>query len=306
MVSGRSLGVDIGGTSIKWATSTLDGRLLDNGSVATPLTGPVDVIEAVSEIRNRVGPVDGIGVALPGHVDTHTGVAILIPNVPGEWSGFPFAPRLTERLGVPASVINDARAFAVSELAVGAARGADRAAFVTIGTGIGGAIALDGRVLRNRVDGVGEIGHSTVIRSGELCGCGNRGCAEAYAGVRAMTTRFAPARGLDARTAAQLLRTAYESGDPHATGIVETASWALGCAVANVCTVLAISTVVIGGGLGTRWPEFADAIRRQLVQRSAFVGACSVRTSLLGDSAGALGAALSVVTATQPQSERTA
>lgn len=306
MASTSLLGVDIGGTSIKWVESTSEGRVLREGTVDTPRSGPDGVIDAVCGIVCGVGALQGIGVAIPGHVDTQTGTTILIPNIPGEWGGFPFAQRLGARLEVPVNVINDARAFATAELAIGAARASERAAFVTIGTGIGGALALDGRVLRNRIDGVGEIGHSTVVRDGELCGCGNLGCAEAYAGVRAMTTHYLPARGRDSHRAIQLLREAYDSADAHATSVVDTATWALGCAIANTCTVLGISTVVIGGGLGVRWPEFTDEIRRQLASRHALIGDVAVHISLLGDVAGALGAALSVVPNAQPQSERTA
>jgi len=238
-----------------------------------------------------------VGVAVPGHIDRATGRTVLVPNLAGDWHDFPLAAELGTRLGVPIGVINDARAFATAESCIGAAAGVDRALFATLGTGIGGAVLLDGQILHNASDSVGEFGHCTVVAGGELCGCGNRGCAEAYAGARSMSQRYRARRGAGGSRlgAIDALRRDFEAGDPDAVEIVEMATWALGCAITNIAVTLRIPTVVLGGGVAIRWPEFAVQTQRQLVERAVLLGPCAVHVSALGDSAGAVGAAIRVI-----------
>lgn len=293
------LGVDIGGTSIKW-TIIVDGEPIADGQVATPQEGPPSVVDAVARIARTSGHdgVHSVGVAIPGHINRLRGSTTLVPNIPGEWTGFPFVGELSNRHGITAALVNDARAFGIAELTIGAARGHERAVFVTIGTGIGGCIALDGAILRNDFDSIGEIGHVTVERDGDLCGCGNRGCAEAYAGVRALTARL-PGLSASADPMASLRRR-LDAGEPDAVRVLEDATWALASAVSATCVTLRIDRVVLGGGLGARWPEFAARIRTVLAQRENVVGPATVHLSQLGDFAGAIGAALSITHPTSP------
>ena len=296
-MTGSTLGLDVGGTGIKWVLLT-DGGDRNEGSLATPQDGPDSVVRALAAVVDaQAGRVRAIGVAVPGHVDTVTGTTILVPNLPGDWDGYPIVARLAAALGGrQVSLINDARAFGLAELTLGAAAGRDRAVFAVLGTGLGGAVAIDGRVLRNDTDSVGEFGHSTVVRDGERCGCGNNGCAEAYAGVRALSQRYratgAVPDGQDRRTVLDRLRADYDAGDPRARGVLDDAAWATGCAVTNLCVALRISTVVLGGGLGIHWPEFAAETTRQLARREVLIGRPVVSISALGDRAGAIGAAL--------------
>ncbi|WP_172582168.1 ROK family protein [Subtercola boreus] len=293
--------MDVGGTNIKWVHLLDDGTIVDQGTVPTPEGGPLSVVDAIvgCAVSAGAGRPARIGVAIPGHVNTKTGHTALVPNVAGDWTGFAFGPELGRAFGVTTAVINDARAFGTAELTLGAAAGEKRAVFATIGTGIGGAIALDGRILRNESDGIGELGHSTVVRNGDLCGCGNRGCAEAYAGARAMVRRYREISEHAGRTEGDthrqidLLRQRFDDGEQQARSVVDTATWAVGSAITTACVTLGIQTAVIGGGLAGRWPEFQSEISLQLSTRENLIGRSNVLLAQLGDNAGAIGAAVS-------------
>ena len=187
----RTFGIDVGGSSIKWAA--LDGsRLTANGSIETPRSDHLAVIDAMASIVREHWPHDGaVGVAVPGTVRPRDGRTIFVPNLPGHWADFAVADELTARCDRPVHLINDARAFAWAELADGAARGAVGALSVTIGTGIGGAIAHEGRIVIGELDAIGELGHVPVEPEGEHCVCGGRGCLETVASASAIAARLA-------------------------------------------------------------------------------------------------------------------
>ncbi|MEV0202275.1 ROK family protein, partial [Nonomuraea sp. NPDC050691] len=184
--AGRRLGVDVGGTDTKWVL--LDGdTVAAAGTVPTP-SGPDETMTFVAALA---GPsVEGIGIALPGHVDRETGTALFMPNPPGDWDGYPAGPRLSALSGKPVAVVNDARAFAQAELRLGAARGLPDALFAVLGTGVGGAVALRGAILVGPRDNLGEVGHVTVDPWGAPCCCGNRGCVETFAGGPGIVRAF--------------------------------------------------------------------------------------------------------------------
>ena len=131
--------------------------------------------------HRRWGPVESLGVGVPGLYDPQTGATRFLVNLPGPWAGHPVAAPLTDALGVPTHLINDARAFGLAELRLGAGRGASSMIGFTLGTGVGGVIAVDGRVLLGHDGTAGELGHQTIEPDGPSCGCGNHGCLEAFA-----------------------------------------------------------------------------------------------------------------------------
>lgn len=299
------VGIDVGGTGIKW-TVVVDGHVVESGQVPTPRIGSTAVMEAISDVsRSAVDRPRGIGVALPGTVDRLRRETVFLPNVPGDWAGYPIAAELERRLSAPVAVINDARAFAYGELVGGAGRGTKNVLFITLGTGVGGAIALDGNILFGALDSVGEIGHFLVESDGELCGCGGRGCLETIASGTAITARVtrAVSAGLSPILSGltdsslfdltpRIVAEAAAMGDLWSINAFERAGRAIGHAAASTCLLLQIDTVVIGGGLSPAFPLMATAIDLILRERTSLTGAITVRQASLGHNAGSIGAAL--------------
>lgn len=290
------LGIDLGGTSIKWEQVTVSGEAVNAGRVPTPADGQLAVSDALAAIINdalaSAAPPAGVGIAVPGHLSPQRDSITLLPNVAGDWLGFPLVARLRDRTGNTPTLLNDARAFAGAEHAVGGAAGSSDVVFVTIGTGIGGAIAIDGAVLRSRRDTLGELGHTTAVVDGERCGCGHRGCVEAYAGGAAVLRRAAQhgliitpgpdalrqlaSRAATSRQAAKILTEAYE---------------ALAVGVSSACAFSGARLVVIGGGVADELPGYLDRCQVRLESRRALLGEVEVRRATLGVRAGAVGAA---------------
>ena len=299
------LGLDVGGSAIKWAV--LDGSsVIQSGSVPTPTSGPQDVVAQLAQIAGQAGAgVEAVGVALPAHVDRQTGRVILLPNIPGDWTDFPLGGLLAQEVGRPVHALNDARAFGLAELRLGAAQGHRNAVFATIGTGIGGAIAIGGQVLSSDQDAVGELGHVMVDPEGIPCGCGGRGCLETIASAPALVAAAArgvllghsPALaqatgGTVERLTPEILTAAAAAGDEFCSRLVARAGRALGVALGNVCALMTIDTVVVGGGAQGAIDLLIPAIERELAWRASLVPGISVQRAALGGSAGAIGAAL--------------
>jgi glucokinase len=182
----RRLGLDVGGTDIKLAL------LEDDRIVATDATptrsedgGPAAVISRLIDLGRSAGAVDSVGVSVPGLFDGD-GRGVLFPNLYGDWARFPIRERASEGFGSPVALLNDGHAFTLAEARVGAARGSQDVLCVVCGTGVGGGLVLGGRLHLGIEDRAGEIGHHTVERDGEPCGCGNHGCLETIAGARAI------------------------------------------------------------------------------------------------------------------------
>ncbi len=186
----RHIGLDLGGTNLKWAlVEQVDGdwRTVRQDQVRTDIsTGEVSVVRQLAELAvalrdSEDGRVASLGVAVPGLYIPETGVVTFLTNVPGDWSATPVGDPLGTATGLPTVLINDARAFGLAELRFGAGRGVGAFVGLTLGTGIGGVFALDGRVVQGYRGQAGELGHQTIDPDGPWCGCGNRGCVEAYA-----------------------------------------------------------------------------------------------------------------------------
>jgi glucokinase len=286
------LGVDIGGTNTKWVTCA-EGAVLDSGSLPTPQDGPNAVADAITALAAET-PATALGVAVPGHLDTPRRATGIIPNLPGAWGGHPLAEQLEKATDLPVVLLNDARAFARAELELGAARDGDDALFLTMGTGIGGAVAVNGAVLRGSGDRLGEIGHMTAEPGGPVCGCGARGCLETVAGGTALATSWSATAPQDRGHESGLpgLVAAAQAGDPHAGTVLNRAGTALGTALGSALALLGLRTVVVGGGVAPALAAMRPAVHRALDGRGPLVGAIDLRTAVLGPRAGAIGAAL--------------
>jgi glucokinase len=289
------LGVDLGVTNLKWAVvASADGawRVLDQGQVPTGAAdGPDAVIGRIAETGRtaleRWPRVRSLGIGVPGLYDPVSGSTRFLVNMPGDWAGRPVGPPAAAELGIPVALINDARAFGLAELRLGAGRGASSMVGVTLGTGVGGVIAIDGRVVLGHDGTAGEVGHQTIDPDGPLCGCGNHGCLEAFA----RADRIAAACGTETAEAAVL---AARAGDAAALAGLAEIGRHLGIGIANMIVVISPDRVVIGGGIAAAGDLLLDPIRAELRRRvhTTSLADVEVVTAELGIWAGAIGAAI--------------
>jgi glucokinase len=290
----RYLGLDLGGTNIKVV-------VLEEQGTGLPVTvaqetrpteghrGPEAVVDRVGEIGREVlgrhGPVTTVGVGIPG-IHDERGHAVLLPNLPGAWNGVPVAAPLSRTLGQPVALVNDARAFSLAESVLGAGRGLGTVVCLVLGTGVGGGVVVDGRLLRG-TGTAGEIGHQTVLRDGPRCGCGNLGCAEAL-------TRADVFARLGGRATAAEVYAAARAGDAAARAAVDHVVQWLGVAMANAYALLAPDAFVVGGGIAAAGDLLLGPLE-EAVRRHVFVAPAArirVLPAALGPYAGAAGAAL--------------
>jgi glucokinase len=294
-LTSRHLGLDLGGTNIKWVVverQADEWRVLDRDQVATPTAdGPDAVVQRLAtvgaEAIRRSKRVVSIGIGIPGLYDPAAGTTRFLTNFPGAWAGKPVAGPVGTALRLPAFLINDARAFGLAELRLGAGRGASSMIGLTLGTGVGGVIAVDGRVIQAHDGTAGEIGHQTIEPDGPSCGCGNRGCLEAFA----RADRIAAACGT--ATAEEGVARA-RAGDVRASeGLAQVGRY-LGIGIANMVTVIAPDRVVIGGGIAAGADLLMGPIRDELRRRvhTTSLDEVEVVTAALGTWAGAIGAAI--------------
>lgn len=305
------IALDVGGTGMKAALIGAEGRLLHQTRRATGRErGPDAVVDGIldfaAELRahgeRQLGePAAAAGVAVPGIVDETHGIAAYAANL--GWRDVPLRDLLGRRLdGIPVALGHDVRTGGLAEGRIGAGRGADRFLFVPLGTGIAGAIGLDGRVEAGAHGFAGEIGHIVVRPGGSPCPCGQHGCLERYASAAAVSEAWAAACGDPAADAADCAK-AVTSGDPNAVRVWRDAVDALADGLVTALTLLDPGTLIIGGGLAeageTLFSPLRDAVRR----RVTFQKLPSIVPAALGDTAGCLGAGLlawDLLTTTDP------
>jgi glucokinase len=298
--AGRHLGLDLGGTNLKWVVvehrGPDDWAVVARDQVATRIPSevtavPAAVVGQLGEVGQAAaaaaGPVVSAGIGIPGLYDPKAGTVRFLVNIPGPWMGTPVVGPVGEALGVPVALINDARAFGVAELRLGAGRGASSLVGLTLGTGVGGVIAIDGHVYQGHDGTAGELGHQTLDPNGPSCNCGNRGCLEAYA----RADRIAEACGT--ATAEEAVERA-RAGDPKAMAGIERVARYLGVGIANMVTVITPDRVVIGGGIAAAADLLFDPIRDEIARhvRTTSVDEVTLVAAELGTWAGAIGAAV--------------
>ncbi len=285
----------MGVTNLKWATVEHDGddwRILDRGQTPTRSSdGPDAVIEGIAEAgratQRRWPTIASLGIGVPGLYDPAAGTTRFLVNMPGDWMDRPVAGPVEASLGLPVALINDARAFGLAELRLGAGRGVRSMIGLTLGTGIGGVLAIDGRVHQGHDGTAGEIGHQTIDPDGPLCNCGNRGCLEAFA----RADRVAEACGTDTPESAVL---AARAGDERARAGLARIGRYLGIGIANMVVVISPDRVVLGGGWSAAGELLLEPIRAELRLRVRTTDLREVEIVLaeLGTWAGAVGAAV--------------
>ena len=291
----RHLGLDLGGTNLKWTVLELGGgawRVLDRGQVVTRVSGgPTGIVEQLAATgTTAMATWPGVataGVGVPGLYDPRSGSTRFIVNIPGDWAGMPVAGPVAAALGVPVALINDARAFGLAELRLGAGRGAASMVGLTLGTGVGGVIAIDGKVHQGHDGTAGEIGHQTIDPDGPDCNCGNHGCLEAFA----RADRIAAACGTT--TAEEAVEHA-RNGDAVALEGLRRVGRYLGIGIGNMIAVISPDRVVIGGGIAAAGDLLLDEARAEIRRRvlTTSVDQVGIVTAELGTWAGAIGAAI--------------
>jgi glucokinase len=292
----KHLGLDLGGTNIKWAVlgrGDGDWRVLDRDHIETRgVEGPDAVIQRMATVAKeaiqRNPGVRSVGIGVPGSYDPRAGATLFLTNVHGDWNGKPVASVVGDTLGLPVHLINDARAFGLAELQLGAGRGAATMVGLALGTGLGGVIALDGGVHEGHDGTAGEIGHETIEPNGPMCSCGNQGCLEAFVKAEAIAARCGASSAEDALIRAR-------AGDRRAAeGMAEVGRY-LGIGIANMVSVFTPDRVVIGGGGGTAsFDLLIGPIKAELVRRVHLtpLDRVEIVPAELGVWAGAIGAAL--------------
>jgi glucokinase len=306
------IGVDVGGTFIK-------GALVNRGGVvkarAKELTGPleektrvanrlVSVIRRLEKSAKTEGQIGGVGLGLAGLIDLRRGVILTSPNIP-VWNHFPLVDALAKTMDYPFFVENDANAAALGEMWLGAAKGMDTFFFLTLGTGMGGGLILDGAIWHGADGMAGEVGHMTIQKDGPLCNCGNHGCLEAYASVTALRRMVSEAIRSGKKTLlspdlenqavdGRAVYRAAQKGDRVACEAFARMGSALGVGIANLINLLNPEKVVLGGGLCHAWRFFIAPLRQEVKQRAFAPVARRVKIvrAAVGEDAGILGSAL--------------
>jgi glucokinase len=288
--NGLVLGVDIGGTKIAAGLVNREGRILKQirkpmvatGSAEAGLEAVISAIDEMAAIATPDGGFQSIGICAPGPLDPRSGIILNPPNLPC-WRNFPLAERIRQKYKQAVHIDKDANAAALAETRWGVARGYHYVFYVTLGTGIGTGLVLDGKVYRGKNGAAGEGGHMTIDPHGPICGCGKPGCIEILAagpaiGARARAKVAAdPSRGktilelakgdVHAVASEQVAR-AYAMGDPLAREILEETIQLLTAWLSNIVDLLDPDILVIGGGLSQVLQPFYEELKTALARWS--------------------------------------
>jgi glucokinase len=307
---GLAVGIDVGGTKIAGGVVDERGRILATARRDSPATDTEAIERAIEDVVAELRgshDVTAVGVGAAGFVDSARSTVLFAPNL--AWRDEPLRADLEARIDLPVVIENDANAAAWGEFTFGAGEDAADSLLVTVGTGVGGGIVLDGQLHRGAFGVAAEIGHMRVVPDGRLCGCGNRGCWEQYASGSALVrdTREQSRQGsLIARTLVDraggdveaitgpLITEAAREGDEFAREQLASLGRWLGEGIASMAAVLDPAVVVIGGGVSEAGDLLLDPVRAHF--RANLTGRhyrpeLEVRAALLGNKAGMIGAA---------------
>lgn len=311
-----TIGCDLGGTNLRAAVIDVEtGRVLCQKSIPTLAREGHEAVmqrmaalflELIDTAGLQKGDIGGIGIGVPGVLDLEKGETLFLPNLPGTWPHVPLADTIARLTGIPTSLLNDVRSITNGEWRFGAGRGADTLAVFAIGTGIGGGLVINNQLHLGIGGTGGELGHTMIDYNGPACGCGNRGCLEAYAsgpaiaamGMKAvaqgLTTCLGEMCGFDLnKITPRLIAEAARKGDEIARDIYERAGYYLGIAAANMCCAIGPRRIIIAGGVAQAGDLLLEPIRRTIKDRVRVmpVEQVEVVQSELGDCAGMIGVA---------------
>ena len=304
------IGVDIGGTNIKTGLVGRDGKVIHEESIRT------EASEGISHVLDRIGGaildlirirgkdvyIKGVGIGVAGQVETETGIMLEAPNLPG-CEGIPIGQELSVRINVPITLDNDANLAALAEFCYGAGRGVTEMLMVTLGTGVGGGLILRGKIYHGAKGGAGEFGHIIVQRDGALCGCGRRGCVEAYVGTQGILRQVQEELASGRKSVLKEIEPenltprhvgeAGAAGDVVAIAVLREVGIVLGIGLGSVANLLNIQRVVVGGGVANAG-DLILAPARESLYSIALAGSADIIDVVpaeLGERAGIIGAA---------------
>jgi glucokinase len=313
------IGLDIGGTKLAGGLMSGDVRLLDrlerparaSEGVEVSLGQVYGLLSELVAAAARYGELAGIGICAPGPLNPETGVICNPTNMPG-WSNIPLAGEVARRFGVPCRIENDANGAGLAEAMFGAARGFHNVFYVTVSTGIGTGIILDGRVYHGKNGFAGEGGHVSIdYRSPVICNCGNAGCIEALASgtsiarrARELASRYPQSRiasiaGSPERITAEIVARAAASGDALAQRLIDETAEMLGAWLGNIISLLDPDIIVIGGGVSRIGEPLFRKIRETAPRRTinTFAGQTPIVPAQLERDVGIFGAAAVILAA---------
>lgn len=303
------IGVDLGGTNMRVAVLDLHGNILLRHREATHASnGRVKVVarlidlirEMLSRSKAEGRDVRAIGIGAPGVIYVEKGIVVKSPNFP-DWNNFGLKEEVEKAVNIPVFIENDANAAALGEQWLGAGRGAGSMILITLGTGVGGGIVLNGRIWHGADGMAGEIGHITIIPEGRQCSCGNRGCLEMYASARGIIQSYregldktsVPATDRRRTYTSEEIYQAARDGDGLAQKVMEDMGRYLGIGIASLINIFNPEMIVIGGGVMDAWSLFIGPLTREVKQRAFEVPAerAVIMPARLGGDAGIVGAA---------------
>ncbi|PFG37875.1 glucokinase [Georgenia soli] len=305
-----TIGVDIGGTKIAAGVVDEDGRLLATATFPTDPTDPraieLAVITAVAQLREG-REIAGVGVAAAGYISPRRDGVVFAPNI--AWRDYPLRDRLSAGIDLPIVIENDANAAGWAEFRFGSGRHVENMVMLTVGTGLGGAIVADGRLLRGAFGAAGEIGHMEMVPRGHYCGCGHEGCWEMYASGRALARAarnaavaypdrahalVEAAGGPGQKIKGTHVTEAAMAGDPLAVELLASLGTWLGAGISDLAAIVDPELAVVGGGVvgagELLMGPTRESFRRNLTARG-FRGELRIEPAELGNEAGMVGAA---------------
>jgi glucokinase len=307
-----TLGIDIGGTNIRAGVVDLKGAILGDGRRSSRASDGFETTigqaasaaeEAMAKAGVRCGDLAAAGAGLPGIHRSREGITLWNPNFADGWRGRRTRDAIQEAVGLPVRIGNDVNVACLGECEFGAARGVKNVLMITLGTGIGGAIVVDGELVLGATEGAGEIGHTIIEPDGPECCCGSRGCFEVLAAKRPIINRALAkldegrsstlqALPADEITPAVIVGAAKE-GDELACEVVEETAYYIGLGLTNAINLLNPEMIIVGGGIALAGDILLEPVRRTVTKRALPFSAevCRIVAAQLGDDAGVIGAA---------------
>ncbi len=293
-----AIGVDLGGTNLRAAAVSRDGKMLNKIAGSTPVGAGrnaviSDMVVSIEKLQAALPGqrLVGVGVGVPGFILMDKGIVVGAPNLP-EFDNYPVRDEIEKRLGAKVILENDANAAALGEKWMGAGRDVNDLILLTLGTGIGGGIIVNGNILRGYLGMAGEIGHTTISPNGYPCGCGNTGCVEKYASATAVAA-MARLMNLGHDLSSEDVYNLAKGGNERAQAIFECVGVSLGTLLASLINTFNFPLYLLGGGMTAAWdlfepPMLAEASRRSFIYRK---NPPRIERAALGGDAGLYGAA---------------
>ncbi len=308
----QRIGVDVGGTNVKIALVSDKGKIVYSNSIPTraemgyeyTVNSMKDAIrDLLKETKMKSNDIEGMGFGFPGQIDCQKGVVRLAPNIPG-WVNVPIANIMEKEFGILTRVDNDVRTATLGELNYGAGVGCENLVCITVGTGIGSGLVVNGKLVRGANNAAGEIGHIKLTNiGGPLCGCGDRGCLEAYASGPSIvalaeeyirggkSTKYRELANPDITP--YIVAVAAKEGDPVARQIFRIMGEYIGMGLTSVVNLLNPEKIIIGGGVAEAGDILFEPIRETIAKRAMTIQReVEIVPAQLGNTAGVIGASL--------------